>query len=79
MKGQPERLAYSDNGAVAVVDRAKGIALVNFSEAKQKVRIPVSLPEGLYSDAVSGTSFKVSKGRVEGTLAPLTTYILYSK
>lgn len=79
MKGQPETLAYSDNGAVAIVDRAKGIAMINFSDKKQKVKIAVTLPDGKYTDAVSGTEFKVAKGQIEGTLAPLGTYILYAE
>lgn len=78
MSGQPERLAYSDNGAVALVERGgKGAALVNFSGSAQKVKIASSLPDGIYTDAVSGAAFKVEKGLLSGKLAAHTTYLLY--
>ncbi|MCM1067028.1 MAG: alpha-amylase family protein [Muribaculaceae bacterium] len=78
MSGQPEALSYSPDGALAIVDRSKGIALVNFSDKKQKVKMAVSLPDGQYTDGVSGTTFKVAKGMLQGTAAPLGTYILYA-
>ena len=38
-----------------------------------------SLPDGAYTDAVTGTEFKVVKGNLEGRVAPLTSYILYAE
>lgn len=80
MAGQPEKLVFSDNGALGMVERgAAGAALVNFSGKEQKVKLPVSLPDGQYTDAVSGSQFKVAKGYLSGKAAPNATYILYSK
>ena len=79
MSGQPEKLFFTGNGAVAEVARgAAGAALVNFSAKEQKIKLDTTLPDGEYADAVSGTRFSVKKSKVEGKLAPLTTYILYS-
>lgn len=78
MAGRPESLSLSDNGAVGIVGRGSdGVALVNFSDEKQKLKAEVSLPDGTYTDAVHGTEFKVKGGRISGTLSPLTSYILY--
>ena len=80
MSGQPEQLTFSENGAVAEVSRGdKGAALVNFSDKDQKIKLATPLPDGVYADQVSGREFKVVKGRIEGRLAPLTTYILYAE
>lgn len=49
-----------------------------FSAKEQKIKLDTTLPDGEYADAVSGTRFSVKKSKVEGKLAPLTTYILYS-
>ena len=79
MSGKPEKLFFTDNGAVAEVARGDaGAALVNFSAKEQKIKLDTTLPDGEYADAVSGTRFSVKKSKVEGKLAPLTTYILYS-
>ena len=78
MAGESETLAYSDNGALATVTRGnKGLALINFSTKAQKVKMPTTLPDGTYTDAVSGTTFKVAKGMLTGKAAPTATYILY--
>lgn len=80
MSGQAETLSYSDNGAVTMVGRGNaGAALINFSDKEQKLSIATTLPDGTYTDAVSGKDFKVSKGKISGKLSPLTTYILYNK
>lgn len=80
MSGQPEKLLYSENGAIAAVERGvAGIAVVNFSQKAQKAKLAVSLPDGVYTDAVSGVEFKVAKGVLTGKIAPLGTYILYAK
>ena len=80
MAGLTESIAFSQNGAVGEVARGNaGVALVNFSSDKQKASLPCPLPDGEYTDTVHGTSFKVAKGNLSGTLAPLATYILYAK
>lgn len=77
MKGQPEHLYYSADGAVAEVARGNaGAALVNFSAKEADIDMPALLPDGTYTDAVSGTQFTVADGHVKGKLAPLGTYIL---
>lgn len=80
MSGQPEKLVFADNGAVAMVERGtKGAALINFSDKEQKIKLETALPDGTYTDAVSGASFKASKGTLTGKAAALTTYILEAK
>ena len=55
-----------------------GLALVNFSDKEQKLKVPVTLPDGQYTDAVSGAIFKVRKGDLTGKLAPLAAAHLYA-
>lgn len=38
--------------------------------------MPTVLPEGTYTDKVSGNTFEVKGGKLTGSLAPLTSYIL---
>lgn len=79
MKGESEKLVYTDNGAAVMVERGtKGASLINFSGKEQKIKLETSLPDGSYTDKVSGTVFKVAKGKLTGKLAPFTTYILYN-
>lgn len=79
MSGQPEELSVTDNGRVVAVARgAKGLALVNISDKDAKIKMDVMLPDGVYTDGVSGREYKVSKGILTGKLAPLTSAILYS-
>ena len=79
MKGEPETIYTTDNNAVVEVARGnRGTALVNLSSASQTVdALPTTLPDGDYTDSVSGNSFTVSDGKISGSLAPLTSYILY--
>lgn len=78
MAGQPETLTYSDNGQVVEIARGqKGAALLNISSEPQAVALATTLPNGKYTDAVSGSRFIVKKGVLTGTLQPLTSYILY--
>lgn len=80
MAGQPEAIVSANDGAVVAVERGnRGVALVNFSDRSQRVKMACTLPAGEYTDAVSGTSFKVRNGKLEGTLAPLATYTLYAR
>lgn len=80
MSGEGETLSFSDNGAVAMVERGtRGVVLVNFADKKEKVSIASSLPEGEYADTVTGAIFKVRKGVITGTLAPLASAIIYVK
>lgn len=80
MHGQSETIAETADGAVAGVGRGSaGEALVNFSSETRSVEMPTALPDGEYTDAVHGSAFTVSDGTLEGTLAPLTSYILYAK
>lgn len=78
MAGKQETIETCNDGAVAMVQRGTdGAALVNFSSKTQKVKLPSSLPDGTYTDAVSGAEFKVKNGALTGRLAPLTSAILY--
>lgn len=77
MHGQPESLNTSTNGAVLQVARGrKGTALVNISNEAQTIDLTTTLPNGTYRDALSGNTFKVRKGRIQGTLQPMSAYLL---
>ena len=79
MSGQGEEITTAKEGAVVEICRGdKGAALMNLSDTAQKVKMGTSLPDGEYTDVVYGTKFKVAKGNLEGTLKPMTTYILYA-
>lgn len=78
MHGQPEQIVTANNGAVVEVARgSKGASVVNISDKKQKVSVETPLPDGEYTDAVHGQTFKVKNGKLSGTLAPMTSYLLY--
>lgn len=80
MTGQPENIVSSKDGKVLEVERGNdGAVLVNISGNKVKIDMPCSLPDGNYTDAVSGAIFKVAKGKISGSLAPLTSAVLYNK
>ena len=79
MSGKAEEITTAKEGAVIEICRGDaGAALVNFSDKEQKVKMATSLPDGEYADAVYGNKFKVSKGNLEGRVAPMTSYILYA-
>ena len=56
----------------------KGVALANFSDKARKVKLACSLPDGTYTDAVSGVAYTVKKGVITGKIAPLGTAVLYA-
>lgn len=77
MDGQKEDIQISDNGQVLLVNRGKkGAAVVNIADIANFVNLPTGLPDGIYKDEVYNKEFKVKKGRLEGLVAPHTTYIL---
>lgn len=79
MYGQPEMIVASPDGAVVMVERGtKGVALSNFSDKARKVKLACSLPDGTYTDAVSGVAYTVKKGVITGKIAPLGTAVLYA-
>ncbi len=80
MSGEAEEIMTAKDNAVIEICRGEaGASLINLSEAKQKIKMGTSLPDGTYTDEVHGTQFKVTKSVIEGTLAPRTSYILYAK
>ena len=77
MHGQPEYLAISDNGAVAVVSRGKkGAVVINLSTDAQLVSLVTTLPNGTYKDQLTGRKFSVLKGCVIGQVEAQSAYIL---
>lgn len=80
MHGEAEEIMTAKEGAVVEICRGEaGAALINLSGDTHKVKMGTSLPDGVYTDAVSHAEFKVSKGVLEGRLAPMTSYILYAE
>ncbi len=80
MHGQPEAVSSAADGAVAVVSRGEaGAAVVNFSDSPVEISTTTTLPAGTYTDALTGTTFTVAGGKITGSVAPLTSYILYAE
>ena len=81
MKGQPETISATNNGAVIEVSRGTaGAAIINITGENQTVEnLATSLPDGEFTDAVNGNTFTVTDGQLSGQLAPYTSYILYGK
>lgn len=80
MSGQPETITTSNDGAIVHIARGtRGIAIVNISDKNKKVKIQTSLPDGTYTDAVHGCTFKVSKGILSGKADSLTSYLFTAK
>lgn len=80
MKGQPEELYIADKGSAVEIARAdKGAAIVSFSTTPVDIVMPTTLPDGDYTDEVHGTTFKVENGKISGTVAPYTSYIIYAE
>ena len=80
MAGEPEALFYSADAQVGEVCRGKkGAMLVNMSGNEVAVSMKTNLPNGKYTDAVHGTVFRVKRGTLTGTLAPLSSYALIKK
>lgn len=77
MSGQPESLAFSEDGAVAAVSRGKkGVAVVNLSDKAQTLGVATTLANGTYKDVVSGKKYQVKKGMVVGQIEPLSALLL---
>ncbi|MDO4496333.1 MAG: alpha-amylase family glycosyl hydrolase [Bacteroidales bacterium] len=77
MKGQPEQVSFSINGAVTVISRGeKGAVVINASDKIQYTVVDTTLPKGTYKDSLTGEKFKVKKGKLSGRMAPLSVYIL---
>lgn len=80
MGNEPDSLAFSKGGEVAVISRGKeGAAVINFSNGEVSMDASTTMPNGEYTDKLSGTKFQVKDGIISGTLKPLGTYILYRK
>jgi alpha-amylase len=78
MKGENEQVFTTDNGAVVEVARGnKGFVLVNFSTKEAKYKLATTLPDGDYTDHITGNIIKVKNGEIKGKMAPLATYIVY--
>lgn len=77
MSGKSEQLIVSPDGTVIEVARGKaGAALINISVAPQTIELDTPLADGTYTDPVHSATFTVSKGKISGELAPLSSYIL---
>ncbi len=80
MSGQAEQIfTDADEHAVEICRGNAGAAVINFSNESVKVKMPTTLPDGNYTDAVNKAEFSVKKGVLKGQLAPMTSYILYAE
>ncbi|MEE0978857.1 MAG: alpha-amylase family glycosyl hydrolase [Muribaculaceae bacterium] len=79
MAGEPEKIITAEKGNVAVVERGdKGVAIINFADkAAKSFKVATTLPDGEYTDKVHGTRFTVKNNEIKGSLAPLTSYLIY--
>lgn len=79
MAGQPESIFESKDGTVVEVCRGdRGAALVNLSDKPVKVNIATTLPDGVYTDHITGAAFKVRKGMLTGKLQGVSQALLYN-
>ena len=79
MSGKSEKIVAADNGSVIEVNRGtSGAALINISGDVQNISaLSTTLPDGEYSDRVHNSKFTVKSGKISGSLAPFTSYLLY--
>lgn len=79
MSGEGEEINSGKEGAVITVCRGEaGCAIINFGKYDYKIKMGTSLPDGEYTDGVSGRKFTVKGGELYGNVAPMTSYILYA-
>ena len=78
MAGTTENVQVSADSTIVSVERGgKGIAIINLAENEAEAGIATTLPDGTYTDKVSGSEFSVNKGTLAGKLAPLSAVIIY--
>lgn len=78
MSGEQDVIKGINDGRVIVVERGnKGLAIINISDSKQKVKFPVNLPDGVYHDRVYNTECEVKNGVMTSTLPALTSFLVY--
>ncbi len=78
MTGKPETI-WAQGGILTVARGDAGLAIVNIADKATKVKMPTTLADGTYTDAVHDTTFKVKNGTLTGKAAPLTSYLLYAQ
>ncbi len=77
MRGLPETVYFSEEGALAEVCRGKtGVALINIQPNKVTVELPTTLPDNEYQDRMTGKIFNVQDGILRGEADPLSAYLL---
>lgn len=80
MAGLSETITTANDGSVLEVQRGdKGAAVINIGTKEAKLKMPTTLPDGTYTDAVHNATFTVAKGTLKGKAQPLTSYILYAE
>lgn len=80
MLAQPEQLSVNEEKTIAAVNRGrKGAMLVNITDSEVTTSLPTTLPDGKYVDKVHGATFRVKRGILTGTFAPVSSYALYAK
>ena len=80
MIAQDETISFNEANTIVAVNRGrKGAMIVNITDEEITTTLPTTLPDGKYVDAVHGTQFRVKKGKITGTFAPVTSYALYVK
>jgi len=79
MSGQPEKISIGCDGAVILVARGnKGLALINISNKDKKIKMPVSLPDGEYSDNIHGNVYRVKNGVLTGFVGKISSAIIFN-
>ena len=80
MIAEPEEITLNQENTIIAVNRGrKGAMLVNITDKEITTTLATTLPDGKYTDAVHGTTFRVKKGILTGTFAPTSSYALYKK
>ena len=80
MSGNAEAIFADADGAVVEICRGTaGAAIINVGTESLVVNMQTTLADGDYVDEVYNTTFTVANGLLSGSLAPLTSYILYAE
>ena len=66
------------NTLLEIARGTSGVALINVGTGSQSLSISTSLADGTYTDTVNGGTWKVSNGKLSGTIGARTVALLYN-
>jgi alpha-amylase len=66
------------NTLLEIARGTSGVALINVGTGSQSLSISTELADGTYTDTVNGGTWKVSNGKLSGTIGARTVALLYN-